>query len=91
MPSQQVGPGLPLSSRLHTGSFPAFLGNQRYLFLRLGCAGLDSLIATCCCPAKWLLAAEMSLESRRVNSAPQEIRTAHEFPVRGSSDRSWPP
>lgn len=85
------GPGLPLSSQLHAASILAFLGNQRYLFLRLGCVGLSSLTASCFRLAKWILVAEISLESRRVHLASQETGAAQEFPRTGSRDRTWAP
>lgn len=43
--------------------------SRRYLFLRLECVGLVSLIASFCRLAKRILAAEMSLKLRRVSLA----------------------
>lgn len=62
-------PGTALSFRLHTGF-------QSYLFLRLEWVGLGSLVASCCCPAKRILAAAMSLSRWRSSPA-----VAHVLPA----------
>ena len=40
---------------------------ESYLFLCLECVGLVSLVVFCCCLAKWILVAEITLKWKEVN------------------------